>query len=351
MDRLEQTIAGIAPLDQRVMKEIREHQDNLTKPPGSLGMLEKIAVQIGGITGQKEPSVHKKAVVVMAADHGVVDRGVSAYPREVTGQMLLNFAAGGAAINVLARHAGAEIIVVDVGAACPVEHPKVISRRIRFGTGDMTEGPAMTETEARRAIDAGIEVALGLASEGCQLLATGEMGIGNSTASSAMMACFLGLPPGKTVGRGAGLDREGILRKERAVSLALSLNKPNPARPLDVVAKVGGLEIAALTGLILGAAYRRIPVVVDGFISTIAALTAVRMAPVSGEYLIASHCSAEKAHRTLLHYMRLRPLLELRMRLGEGTGAVMAFHLIEAALKINKEMSTFESAGVARKSG
>lgn len=347
MPLLEATIANINELDLKTINEVKDYQNKLTKPQGSLGVLEEISVQLGGITGQKCPDLGKKAVVVMAADHGVVAEGISAFPSEVTPQMVNNFIQGGAAINVLSRHIGAEVFVADLGVAAEIEHQRILSYKIRPGTGNMAKGPAMTRTEAIQALEVGIKVANELAEKGYQMLATGEMGIGNTTASSALVAAFLGAPAVEVTGKGTGIKEETVKHKAKVIDQAIELNKPNPKDPIDVLAKVGGLEIAGLAGLILGAAAKRIPVVIDGFISSAAALTAWKIAPRSLDYMIASHCSAEIAHRKLLRYMGLKPVLELEMRLGEGTGAVLAFPLIEAAVKIVKEMATFESAGVA----
>lgn len=347
MELLRKTLAEIGDLDQQVMELIRRHHKQLTKPAGSLGILEEIAIRIGGVTRKKFPEITKKAVVVMAADHGVVAEGVSAFPQEVTAQMVSNFSCGGAAINVLARHTGAKVLVVDVGVAAPLPREKVIAMKVRPGTANMAHGPAMTRDEAVRAIEVGIKVAGDLIAEGFDLLATGEMGIGNTTASSAMIAAFLQVPVKEVTGRGTGLDSQGMTRKETVIEEALRINQPDPDDPLDVLSKVGGLEIAALAGLILGAAANRVPVVIDGFISSTAALAAGRIAPRSLNFMIASHCSAEMAHRKLLQHLELKPLLELEMRLGEGTGAVLAFPIIEAALKILREMATFESAGIS----
>ncbi len=348
MQLLNKTLTDMGDLNQQIMEEIRRHQDNLTKPQGSLGVLEDISIQIGGITGATIPEVTKKAVVVMAGDHGVVAEGVSAFPPEVTPQMVLNFVHGGAAINVLSHHAGADVIVVDVGIAADMKNEKVLSMKVRPGTANMAQGPAMSEEEAVKALEVGIKVADDLVKKGYHLLATGEMGIGNTTASSAIIAAFLGIPAREVTGRGTGLDQSGVSRKEQVIDQAIAINKPDPNIPLDVLAKVGGLEIAALAGLILGAAANRIPIVIDGFISSTAALVAAKIAPKSLNFMIASHCSAEMAHRKLLQYLNLKPILELEMRLGEGTGAVLSFHIIEAALKILKEMATFESAGVSQ---
>jgi nicotinate-nucleotide--dimethylbenzimidazole phosphoribosyltransferase len=348
MRLFEKTVDSISDVNEQMMKEIRAHQNRLTKPPGSLGVLEELSVQIGGITGQKFPEVTTKAVVVMAGDHGVTEENVSAFPREVTPQMVLNFVHGGAAINVLARHSGAQVFVVDVGVATPIENEKVLSRKIKPGTANMVKGPAMSREEAIQALEVGISIAADLSAENYQLLATGEMGIGNTTAASAIMAAFLNISAHEVTGRGTGLDPQTVIHKVQVIERAIAINKPNPQDPIDVLAKVGGLEIGAIAGLILGAAAHRIPVVIDGFISTSAALIAGKISPKSLQYMIASHCSAELAHRKLLEYLKLKPTLELEMRLGEGTGAVLAFNVIEASLKILKEMATFESAGVSQ---
>ncbi|TCL74086.1 nicotinate-nucleotide-dimethylbenzimidazole phosphoribosyltransferase [Hydrogenispora ethanolica] len=349
MNGLQNTLKRIQGLDQQAIQAIRVYEDTLTKPPGSLGVLESIAAQLGGITGQAFPEVAApKAVVVMAADHGVVAEGVSAFPQEVTVQMVANFCNGGAAINVLARHAGADVVVVDVGVAAPIDHPQVISKKVRLGSANMAQGPALTREEAVQALEVGIAVAGELIDRGYRLLATGEMGIGNTTASSAIVAAFTGQAAAAVTGRGTGLDAAAVGRKAAVIDRALAVNRPDPADPLDVLAKVGGLDIAGLAGLILGAAARRVPVVIDGFISSAAALVAARLAPLASGYMIASHCSAEAAHRRLLELLGLKPLLELEMRLGEGTGAVLAFGIIDAALKTLREMATFESAGVAK---
>lgn len=343
---LEETIAGIKELDCQAIQEVKDHQNRLTKPQGSLGILEAISIQLGGITGRKCPDLGKKAVVVMAADHGVVAEGISAFPSEVTPQMVHNFIQGGAAINVLSRHVGADVLVVDVGVASDINHPRVLSYKVKHGTENMAEGSAMTRAEAVQALEVGIKVATDLIGKGYRMLATGEMGIGNTTASSALVAAFLGVPAAEVTGKGTGIKAEAIKHKAEVIDRAIAVNHPDTKDPIDVLAKVGGLEIAALAGLILGAAAHRIPVVIDGFISSAAALVALKIAPRSLEYVIASHCSAEMAHRKLLQYLELKPVLELEMRLGEGTGAVLVFPLIEAAVKIVKEMATFESAGV-----
>ncbi|HEX7713875.1 MAG TPA: nicotinate-nucleotide--dimethylbenzimidazole phosphoribosyltransferase [Bacillota bacterium] len=350
MSMLEDTLYQIEPLNREVMAEVRKHLDQLTKPTGSLGVLEDIVAQLGGITGQAFPDVSKKAVVVMAADHGVAIEGVSAYPQEVTAQMVQNFIRGGAAINVLARHTGATVVVVDVGVVGPVGSPQVRDCKIRPGTANIARGPAMSREEALRALEVGIELASELSDQGYQLLATGEMGIGNTTPSSALTAVFLGISPAEVTGRGTGLSNAGLASKTAVIRRTLEVNRPDPGDPLGTLASVGGLEIAALAGLILGAAAHRIPVVIDGFITTAAALVAARLKLQALDYVLASHCSAENAHRRLLDHLKLRPMIDLDMRLGEGTGAVLAFPLIEAATRLLREMATFETAGISNRS-
>lgn len=345
--RIEEMTAGIHPLNEEAMEQARLHLDQLTKPPGSLGRLEEVAVQLAGITGRIAPDLGTKTVVVMAADHGVCAEGVSAFPSEVTCQMALNFLAGGAAVNVLARHAGADVVCVDMGIDGELDHPGLLNRKVRRGTRNMAREAAMTREEAEAAVSAGYALALELADKGTGLFATGEMGIGNTTASAAMLAAFAGLPPAAAAGRGTGISDARMTRKIEVIGQALQVNKPDPESPLDVLAKVGGLEIAGLTGLILGAAAAQRPVVADGFISTAAALTAVRLAPEARGYIIGSHLSGEQGHALLLAEAGIRPMLTLEMRLGEGTGAVLAFHLVEAAVKIMAEMATFAQAGVS----
>lgn len=346
---LEQMIGSIKPLDQEAAARASAHLDQLTKPPGSLGKLEAVAVQLAGITGELAPDFGRKAVVVMAGDHGVCEEGVSAFPSEVTAQMVLNFLNGGAAVNVLARHGGADVVCVDVGVKAELSHPGLISRKVRPGTRNMAREAAMTREEALQAVQTGYELALELAEQGVGLFATGEMGIGNTTPSAALLAAFAGLSPAVAVGRGTGIDDARLLHKQEVVARALQVNAPDAEDPLGVLAKVGGLEIAGLTGLILGAAAARKPVVVDGFISTAAALAASRMAPLSAGYMIASHLSDEQGHFRLLEAVGLKPMITLDMRLGEGTGAVLCFHLVEAASRIMAEMATFASAGVSNK--
>lgn len=344
---LKEITGSLDPLDQEAMEQARRHLDQLTKPPGSLGRLEDIAVQLAGITGEMIPAIGRKAVVVMAGDHGVCQEGISAFPSVVTQQMVLNFLTGGAAVNVLARHGGAEVVCVDMGIDADLTHSGLLDRKIRRGTRNMAREAAMTREEAEAAVSTGYALALELAEQGVGLFATGEMGIGNTTPSAAMLAAFTGAAPEEAVGMGTGISEARLLHKIEVVSRSLRLNEPDANDPMDVLAKVGGLEIAGLTGLILGAAAARKPVVIDGFISTAAALAASRLAPLSTDYMLASHLSNERGHALLLEATGLTPMLALDMRLGEGTGAVLCFHLVEAAAKLMAQMATFASAGIA----
>ena len=325
--------------------------DGKTKPRRSLGRLEDLVCQLAAIHGDTSPSGRPrpaKAIVVMGADHGVAAEGVSAYPQEVTGQMLLNFARGGAAINVLARQAGARVVVVDMGVAHPPQDaPAIHACRIGAGTANFTRGPAMSRAQALAALTVGTTLAEELARDGIGLIGIGEMGIANTTASSALAAVFTGAPPEEVTGRGTGVDDATFKHKVEVVRRGLAVNRPDPADAVDALAKVGGFEIAGLAGVVLGAAARRVPVVVDGFIASVAALAAVRIAPPAAGYLIASHRSVEAGHRLVLQALGSKPLLDLDMRLGEGTGAALAMPLIDAAIAIDAEMATFESAGVS----
>ncbi|MFD1179014.1 nicotinate-nucleotide--dimethylbenzimidazole phosphoribosyltransferase [Paenibacillus puldeungensis] len=340
-------VSSIKPLDKVAMAAAEEHLNRLTKPPGSLGKLEALAVKLAGITGKVANAFPQRTVMVMAADHGVCEEGVSAFPAEVTPQMVHNFLAGGAAVNVLARQAGAEVLCIDIGVNAEMTHPALIQRKVRYGTANMAKGAAMSREEAEEAILTGVSLVEEAVSRGVNLFVTGEMGIGNTTASAALMSAFTGISPQESVGRGTGLNDERLRHKVDVVKRALEKNRPNTADPLDVLAKVGGLEIAGLTGIILGAAANRCPVVIDGFISTVAALVARNLAPEAAGYMIASHLSHEQGHRSLLQELGLAPMLHLDMRLGEGTGGVLALHLVDAACRIMAEMATFESAGVS----
>ncbi len=343
-------VESVRPLDEGATAAARERQNQLTKPAGSLGRLEGLAVQLAGITGQVQPKLPRKAVVVMAADHGVTAEGVSAFPAEVTPQMVLNFLHGGAAINVLARRSGARVVVVDVGVASTMApQDGLILRKVAPGTRNLAVQPAMTREEAAKALLVGVEVVEAEIAKGLDLVGTGDMGIGNTTASSAVVTVLTGRPAAEVSGRGTGIDDAGLARKIQAIERGIQVNQPDPSDPLDVLAKVGGLEIAGLAGVILGGAAHRLPVVIDGFISGAAALVAARLCPALVPYMIASHQSVEVGHRVLLQQLGLRPLLNLEMRLGEGTGGAIAMHLIDDALAIQSEMATFAEAGVAEK--
>ena len=344
-------IPTIAPLDEAAMQAAHERQNKLTKPQGSLGRLEDLSIQLAGMMANPLPSVARKVVIVMAADHGVTREGVSAYPAEVTPQMVLNFLHGGAAINVLTRQANARVVVVDMGVATEVKDAsgQLIQRRIGAGTANLAQGPAMTREQAEESIQSGIEIASAEISNGADILATGDMGIGNTTASAAIACALMKQSPEMIAGRGTGVDDEGLIRKISVISRALEINKPNPDDVLDVLAKVGGFEIGGLTGVMLAAAANRKPMVVDGFISTAAAMIAVALAPAARDYMIAAHSSQERGHKRMLEWLGLNPLLDLNLRLGEGTGAALAFHLIEASTRILCEMATFDEAGVSDK--
>jgi nicotinate-nucleotide--dimethylbenzimidazole phosphoribosyltransferase len=338
---------SIPPIDQASAELARARQAQLTKPAGSLGRLEELSVRLAGMQADPRPSVERKTVIVMAADHGVAIEGVSAYPAEVTAQMVLNFLRGGAAINVLARQAGARVTVVDIGVAADFHPlPGLVDRKVARGTGNILKGPALTPAQAHQALQAGMDVLAEEAGRGLDLVATGDMGIGNTTPSTAIASLMTGLPVAQVAGRGTGVDDAGLARKIRVIEAAIFLNKPNPADAMDVLCKVGGLEIAGLAGVMIAAAARRIPVVVDGFISTAAAMIASGLVPAVRDYLISAHRSVEIGHTAMLQHLELEPLLDLEMRLGEGTGAVLAFHLLEAATRILREMATFDEAGV-----
>jgi nicotinate-nucleotide--dimethylbenzimidazole phosphoribosyltransferase len=341
----------VEPVSSFWYDRAKTHLDMLTKPPGSLGRLEEIAARLVAIQQTDKPTVERKAVFVFAADHGVAAEGVSAYPSEVTEQMVLNFLRGGAAINVLARAAGAEVHVVDVGVQAPLDLPGLISKKVRSGSGNLRRGPALTEQELLAALDVGRTLAEQAHAAGIQLVATGEMGIANTTAASAITAALSGKEPDQVTGTGTGIDGQKLSHKTRVVADALNLHFPSyqNQRPdsLDVLRCVGGLEIAALTGFIHTAAWRRLAIVIDGFISSAAAALACLIEPATSDYLFAGHQSHEIGHRVLLDLIGQRPLLDFDMRLGEGTGAVLTLPILEAATRIYNEMATFASAGVS----
>jgi nicotinate-nucleotide--dimethylbenzimidazole phosphoribosyltransferase len=351
MMNLGDLIARIEPLDEASMHAAQTRQDALTKPRGSLGRLEALSVQLAGITRRCPPPVpSRKAVLVFAGDHGVVAQGVSAYPQEVTPQMVYNFLRGGAAINVLARGAGARVVIVDAGVAAEMPPTDgLVAGKIAAGTADMSLGPAMTREQARAAIELGARLAEREIDSGLDLLACGDMGIGNTTSATAITAVFTNRSPLDLAGPGTGLPPAGVAHKAEVVASALRMNRPVAADGLDVLARVGGFEIGAICGAMLAAAGARIPVVVDGFIATAGALIAAALAPGAVAYMIAGHRSAEPGHDAALARLGLTPLLDLGMRLGEGTGAVLAMNLIDASARIINEMATFAEAGVSEK--
>lgn len=349
MELYRQTLDLIHKTERIYAQRAQERLDQLTKPPGSMGILEDIAVQLACIQECTIPQLGKKAVIVMAGDHGVVAEGVSAFPQEVTEQMVVNFVNHGAAINVLAKQMQAEVVIVDIGIASDTVLPGVRQQKVRKGTRNMAVEAAMTLEETIAAIETGIRLANEQIATGATLLATGEMGIGNTTPSSAIAACFSELDISVITGRGTGLDDHKLEQKCEIIRKALACNQPDRQQPLEVLQKVGGLEIAGLTGVILGAAAKKIPIVIDGFISTAAALIAYQLKPECRDYMIASHLSQEPGHRIMLDIIGMKPMLHLDLRLGEGTGAVLAFPLIEAAVSIIRDMATFEQAGVSNR--
>ncbi len=338
----------IKPIDKTIASEIQAHLDNLTKPQGSLGQLEDIAMRYCLVTGSVNPVMGKKRIYCFAGDHGVAEEGVSAFPAEVTPQMVMNMLAGGAAINVLSKHAGAELFVVDMGVNDALENAEgLIRRKVRNGTDNIAVGPAMSPEEAIQAIMSGVELAEQAADDGVTLLGTGEMGIANTTPATALYSAYLNCPVEDITGRGTGIDDERLKHKIIVIKQALEVNKERLIEPLSILAALGGFEIAGICGLILGAALQQIPVVVDGFISTAAATAACAINSNVRDYLFFSHTSNEQGHKKILDKLKINSILDLRLRLGEGTGAALAMTIIEASLKIYNEMATFESAAVA----
>ena len=348
MDILLNTLNRIQPLDEPSMQAARARQDILTKPLGSLGRLEELSVQVAGVQRRGRPNAGRQTIFVLAGDHGVCAEGVSPYPSEVTAQMVDNFLRGGAGINVLARHVGARVKVVDLGVAAELRpHPELLSRKVGWGTANIALGPAMSREQAVRAVETGIELVEAEVSRGLDVAGTGEMGIGNTTPSSAIVAAITGEPVSLVTGRGAGLDDQQLRRKIWVIERALAVNRPDPTDGLDVLAKVGGFEIGGRVGVILGAAANRVVVVIDGFVSGAAALIAHLLCPVVRDYMVAAHLSVEIGHQAVMRRLGLVPLLDLNMRLGEGTGAALGMSLVEAAVKSLNEMATFAEAGVS----
>ncbi|MBU8907818.1 nicotinate-nucleotide--dimethylbenzimidazole phosphoribosyltransferase [Desertibacillus haloalkaliphilus] len=346
---MEETVAGIRPLNHEVMERVKDHIDQLTKPTGSLGRIEEVAIQLAGITEKERPTVDSPAIIVAAADHGITAEGVSAYPQELTKLMIENFLRDGAAINVFGHEIGASVSVVDVGVNSEMTHPNLLSKKVRSGTANFLEEDAMTHSEAREAIEVGLEVAEALIHSGHRLLIIGEMGIGNTTASSALLATFLDENVEDLVGRGTGLDEQARVNKINTIETAIARRKPDRNDPIDVVAKVGGLEIAALAGVLLQATRLRIPVLVDGFISSTAAVLAYHLCPTVKDYFILSHQSVEQGHRAVFRCLEKKPLLDLDLRLGEGTGAALAYPLVKASTSMVANMATFADLGIKAK--
>ena len=343
---LEEVIQGIVPADQEAMRRAKARWDSIAKPLGSLGALEDAVIRIAGMTGSPDVDISKRAVVVMCADNGVVAEGVTQTGQEVTAIVAENMSTGDTSVCAMSRAAGAEVVPVDIGTVTPLKGARIRQKCVRRGTANMTQGPAMSREEAVQAILAGVEIARELRGRGVKLLATGEMGIGNTTTSSALAAVLLNRPVEDMTGRGAGLSSEGLQRKIRAIETAVRVNRPDPGDVLDVLHKVGGLDIAGLAGVFLGGALCRTPVLVDGFISSVAALVAARLCPHCKDYMLGSHASEEPASQLVLSELNLRPFLYAGMRLGEGTGAVAVMPLLDMGLAVYREMTTFEDTNI-----
>ncbi|MCC6580473.1 MAG: nicotinate-nucleotide--dimethylbenzimidazole phosphoribosyltransferase [Phycisphaeraceae bacterium] len=351
MKLLEQTVERIEPQDQAARAKAKARLDQLVMPHWALGRLMDLALDLAGMTGTARPAVARKAILVMAGDHGVCAEGVSKFPPQVTTQMVHGFVAGIAGINVLARLNDVRVVAVDMGVAGDLsalaDAGKILSRKVAFGTKNMAQGPAMSREQARQAVEAGIDVVNQLAGD-IDVFGTGDMGIGNTTPSTAIITALTGRPVAELIGRGTGIDDEQLTRKISVIQRSLQVNQPDPRDGLDVLSKVGGFEIGGLAGVILGAAALRKPVVVDGFISTAAALIAHALCPHCADYIIAAHRSVEVGHAVMHQFLGKQPLLDLNLRLGEGTGAALAMNLVEAAQRILTEMATFEEAAVSQ---
>ena len=352
-DIIAETVAAVRPVSAEARAAARDRLDRMTKPRGALGRVEDLAVALAGIARACPPPLPEPAAVaVFAGDHGVHAQGVTPWPQEVTAQMVANFLAGGAVVNAFARQVGASVTVVDVGVRTPLDaQPELRHRRVAAGTADMTAGPAMTRDEARRAVEAGIEVARELVAEGHRCLVTGDMGIANTTAAAALICAFTGADPAVVTGRGTGIDDATLARKTDVVRRALARHRPDPADPLGVLAAVGGLEHAALAGFVLGGAAAGVPVLLDGVNAGAAALVAAALAPAAVGYCLAGHVSAEPGHARALAALGVTPLLDLGMRLGEGTGALLALPVVAGAARALQDVATFDAAGVVDKTG
>ncbi len=348
MDMLSSTVSKIAEINEELYEVAQKRLDNLTKPPGSLGRLEEFARRLVAITESNSPMLDKKVIFTFAGDHGITEEGVSAYPKEVTQQMVLNFIRGGAGINVLARHAGSEVVVVDIGVDYDFKELEgLMQMKVVRGTRNFVKGPAMTKEDAVKCIETGITLAQGYAIKGYKIFGTGDMGIGNTTPSSAIAAVLTGKTVAAVTGKGTGISDASLRQKIKAIEKGIKVNTPDPKNAVDVLSKVGGAEIGGIAGLILGAAANRIPVIIDGLISTAGAMIAYTIEPKVKGYLFAAHNSVEIGHKAMLDAIGLQPILDLNLRLGEGTGAALAMFMIEAGLKIYREMATFGEAGVS----
>ena len=346
MDLMKKTIRGIGTLNSDAMKKAQERLDYLLKPPGSLGRLEDIARQLAGITGEIKNIIRDKAIIVMAGDNGVIEERVSSFPKEISLLVAETMVKGISGVAVLARHSGARLKVVDLGLDGDVKAPGIINKKIRKCTSNIAAGPAMSRLEAVQAIETGIEITNQTIDEGADLLGTGEIGLANTTTSSAVLYALTGESLEKLVGRGAGLSDEGLLHKKRIIQKAIDINRPDRNDPVDVVSKVGGFDIAGLVGCYLAAAERRVPIVIDGFISGAAAVAAYMISPESKNFMFTSHVSVEPGTAVISETLGLSPMLDMNMRLGEGTGCALAFNIIEAATKIMNEMGTFGDIGM-----
>lgn len=348
MDLLNNTLSKIKPVNQEFYATAQKHLDNLTKPPGSLGKLEEFAKRLVAITENTSPLIEKKVIFTFAGDHGITEEGVSAYPKEVTPQMVFNIIRGGAGINVLARHAGADVLVIDIGVDFDFgEIEGLVKMKVVKGTMNFAKGPAMTREEAVKCIETGLELANGYARKGYRMFGTGDMGIGNTTPSSAIAAVLTGKPVSSVTGKGTGITDDSLKRKIAAIKQGIEINRPDKDDAIDVLSKIGGAEIGGIAGIVLGGAANRIPVVIDGFISTAGALIAYCIEPKVKDYIFAAHNSVEAGHKVMLDKIGLKPVLDLDLRLGEGTGAALAMLMIEAGIRIYKEMATFGEAGVS----
>ncbi len=339
----------IPPKSIEMGKQVSDHINTLTKPLGSLGRLEELAILLAEMKNDPFPSVTPAGVLVFAADHGITDEGVSAYPKAVTEQMVLNFLNGGAAINVFSRQIGALLNIIDIGVASDLDHPQLINKKVRYGTGNFLHENAMSYQEAEKAIKIGYEQSIDMINKGAQCLILGEMGIGNTTASSAILALLSGTDIEAVVGTGTGINQEGLQHKIHVIQQSIQKRNPDPANPIDLLAKMGGLEIAGMTGAMLAAAGKQVPILIDGFICTIAALLAKQLSPNVADYMIVTHQSVEPGHQIALSLLGKKPILNLGLRLGEGTGAAVTFPIIQSAALMVKEMATFASAGVSQK--